>query len=107
MYADRYDALRGKVDRTMDNLNAAKNFNRSHASPLKGNRGSQSPPMRDFRPPEDPYAGPPSDPFMRRATQNSTSPYPATEKRVDRSPLRVSGGYIPPYANTAAYVPEH
>jgi len=47
---------------------------------------------------------------MRRATQNSTSPYPATEKRVEmrveRSPLRVSGGYIPSYANTAAYVPE-
>ena len=40
MYADRYDVLRGKVDRTMDNLNAAKNFNRSHVSPLKQNRSS-------------------------------------------------------------------
>lgn len=59
--------------------------------------------MRDFRPPsEDPYAGPPSDPFRMRATQISTSPFPPTEKRALRagSPLRASGGYVPPYSNT-------
>ena len=33
MYADRYDALRGKVDRTMDNLNAAKNLRRFSLHP--------------------------------------------------------------------------
>lgn len=80
LYADRYDALRGKVDRTMDNLNAARNYNHSNASPLKGNRSSMSPPAhRDFMPPEDPYGPPSADPFGRRATQNSTSPFMATE----------------------------
>ena len=58
VYADRYDVLRDRVDRTMENLNAAQQAARSYArgasSPLRPGRTSQSPPPnRDAKP--DPY----------------------------------------------------
>lgn len=54
---------------------------------------------------QDPY-GPPSEPFMRRATVNSNyGGFNESEaRRLDASPMRASGGYVPhisQYNNTA------